>query len=302
LLNSPRLNRKRARAVLTTGVIALVLGAVVGLAPMPSWTRAEGVVWLPEHTHVRAQVDGVVVRLLAEPDAWVSPGEPLIETDDPFLRQQVRLLEARKRELQVRLTEAQLRDRSQAQVVREEINVVEADLARAHERLDALVMRSNLAGRFVVPRAADLPGRFIRRGELVAYVTGSAKPDVRVVVPQNDIGLVRNRTQSVQLRVADWEARSYPSRIIRQVPAATDRLPAGALGSAGGGKIALDPRDGSGLKALSEVFILDLALPQTEEASYLGRRVEVRFDHGAEPLAIQWYRSLRQLFLSRFGV
>jgi putative peptide zinc metalloprotease protein len=66
--------------------------------------------------------------------------------------------------------------------------------------------------------------------------------------------------------------------------------------------VPLDPSDGSNLKALEPIFVVDLALPPTPAADYPGRRVEVRFDHGAEPLAIQWYRSLRQLFLSRFGV
>ena len=302
VLNSPRLNRKRARAVVTTLSAIAALAAFVVLVPVPSWTRAEGIVWLPEQTRVRAEVDGVAVRLLAEPDSWVEPGEALIETDDPFLRQEVRLLEAKRRELDARLTEAQLRDRSQAQVVREEINVVDADLARAREQLAALVMRSGIRGRFVVPEAVDLPGRFLRRGELVAYVAEPAKADVRVVVDQDAIGLVRNHTESVQLRLADWAATPVQSRILRQVPAATDRLPSLALGSAGGGPIAVDPRDGSGLTALEQVFVLDLELPPTITTDYLGQRVEVRFDHGAEPLAVQWYRSLRQLFLSRFGV
>ena len=302
VLNSPRLNRKRARAVLTTLAVIAGLTAFVLLVPVPSWTRAEGIVWLPDQTRVRAEVDGVAVRLLAEPDTWVEPGQALIETDDPFLHQEVRLLEAKRRELDARLTEALLRDRSQAQVVREEINVVDADLARARERLAALVMHSAIGGRFVVPEAADLPGRFLRRGELVAYVAAPANADVRVVVDQDAIGLVRNRTESVQLRLADWAAAPVPSRILRQVPAATDQLPSLALGSAGGGAIAVDPRDGSGLKALEQVFVLDLELPRSVATDYLGQRVEVRFDHGAEPLAMQWYRSLRQLFLSRFGV
>jgi putative peptide zinc metalloprotease protein len=30
--------------------------------------------------------------------------------------------------------------------------------------------------------------------------------------------------------------------------------------------------------------------------------VYVRFDHGWEPLAVQWARELRQLFLARFNV
>jgi putative peptide zinc metalloprotease protein len=270
--------------------------------PVPSWTRAEGVVWLPEQARVRAEVDGVVLRLLAAPDSLVNAGDPLVETDDPSLRQEVRLLEAKRRELDARLTEAQLRDRSQAQVVREEIKVVEADLARARESLAALVLRSQVGGRFLVPGAADLPGRFLRRGELVAYVAQPSAADVRVAVDQDDIGLVRSRTEAVQLRFADWEAEPVSSRITRQVPAATDQLPSRALGSAGGGPIAVDPRDGSGLTALEKVFVLDLELPRSAATEYLGRRVEVRFDHGSEPLALQWFRSLRQLFLSRLGV
>ncbi len=302
VLSSPRLNKKRARAVLSTGSTVVALGVFLGLVPMPSWTHTVGVVWVPEQSRVRAQVDGQVIRLLAEPDSQVGPGEALIEMDDPFLRQEVRLLEARKRELQARLTQAQMQDRSQAQVVREETKVVDADLARARERLDALIVRSQVGGHLVIPGAADLPGRFVRRGELLAYVTAAASADVRAVVSQNQIGLVRNRTQGVELRLADWQAQAQPSRIIRQVPAATDRLPARALGTAGGGPVAADPRDSRGLQALEPVFVVDLELPDAQALAYLGQRVAVRFDHGAEPLAVQWYRSLRQLFLSHFRI
>jgi len=102
--------------------------------------------------------------------------------------------------------------------------------------------------------------------------------------------------------LADWGAEPVSSRIVRQVPAATDELPSKALGSAGGGRVAVDPRDGSGLKALEKVFVLDLELPRSAATEFLGRRVQARFDHGSEPLAAQWFRSLRQLFLSRLGV
>lgn len=302
VLSSPKLNRKRARAVLTTGSLGLALILFVALVPVPSWTRAQGVVWLPEGSQVRSQVDGVVVRLLRPDGDRVEVGDALIETEDALLQQQVRLLAARLDELQARLTQAQIADRSKAQVVREEIAVVEADMARARERAASLILRSPAAGRLVVPKAVDLPGRFLRRGELVAYVVEPDRMDVRVAVDQDDIGLVRGRTHSVQMQLADWQATPVASRIIRQVPAATDELPSAALGSAGGGEILHDPRDGSGTKALAKVFVIDVELPEQSAGDLIGQRVEVRFDHGAEPLWSQWYRSLRQLFLSHFGV
>ena len=302
VLASPKLNRRRARAVLTTAGLAIAFLAFVTLVPMPSSTRAQGVIRVSEQAQVRAQVDGFVVRLLRSDGTLVVVGDPLIETRDPLLHQQVRLQEARLRELQARLTEVQIRDRSQTQVVREEIAVVQADLDRARERVGSLTVSSPGEGRLVVPEAADLPGRFVRRGEILAYLADSAQAKVRVVVAQDAIGLVRGRTEAVQLRLADWQAVPVESRVLRQVPAATDRLPSPALGSAGGGLIPLDPQDGSGTKALSEVFVLDLALPEPVTEGLIGQRVEVRFDHGGEPLASQWYRSLRQLFLSHFGV
>jgi putative peptide zinc metalloprotease protein len=51
---------------------------------------------------------------------------------------------------------------------------------------------------------------------------------------------------------------------------------------------------------LNKLFHIELALSQPLER--LGGRAWVRFEHGAEPLSRQWYRRLRQLFLSRFDV
>jgi putative peptide zinc metalloprotease protein len=302
VLASPLLDRRRARATLVTLGLGGAALAFALLVPVPSWTRAQGVVWLPELAQVRAAQDGLVTALARPDGALVAPGDPLVETDDPFLGQQVRLLEARLAELRARLTEAQAGERSRAPLVREEIAVVDADLARARERQAALVVTSPAAGRLVVPQAADLPGRFVRRGEAIAYVVDPAQTSLRAVVDQERVGLVRGHTESVQVRLAQWGAPAMPARILRQVPAATDRLPAAALGSAGGGDIPLDPRDDSGLKPLEPVFVVELERPPGLPADFPGQRVEVRFDHGSEPLAVQWYRSLRQLFLARFGV
>jgi putative peptide zinc metalloprotease protein len=79
-------------------------------------------------------------------------------------------------------------------------------------------------------------------------------------------------------------------------------LPTAALSPNGGGKIATDPKDQNGLKSIERIFLFDLSLPADTPPSAFGERVYVRFDHRAEPLGSQWYRRLRQLFLSRFNV
>ena len=93
-----------------------------------------------------------------------------------------------------------------------------------------------------------------------------------------------------------------PARIRREVPGASLQLPTAALGSAGGGPIAVDPRDKQGVTTLRQIFQLDLSLPVEVRSEYLGARVFVRFDHGFEPVGFQLYRAFRRLLLRQFNV
>jgi putative peptide zinc metalloprotease protein len=301
LFTAPVLQRRRTRALSVTAGLAAAVTALLCLVPVPLATLAEGVIVPPEHAELRAGHEGTIVRLLAKPDSRVVRDQPLFATEDPFLQARTRNLEARLRELslrrQVMIVE---QSRVDADILDEEIRVVRADLERAREQADSLLLRSPAAGVFLVDLPDDLPGRFVRKGELLGYVADLAEPTVRVAVPQDDIGLVRHRTHSVSVRLAERLPAPLPARVSRQVPAAVERLPSAALGPQGGGPFAVDPEDDTGLRTLEGLFEIELALPVPVER--LGTRVYVRFDHGNETLARQWFRRLRQLFLSRFNV
>jgi putative peptide zinc metalloprotease protein len=301
VMRSPVLRRTRARAVVATGAIALGVAVVVLALPLPSWTSAQGVVWLPEQSHVRAATDGFIRSVLVAADSAVAAGERLIETEDPFLDSRVRVLEARLRELRALHDSTWQANPAEAQRVGEELATVRADLDLALERAREAVIVSPVGGRFV-PTSPDLIGRFVTQGELLGYVTDFSKATVRVVVPQADVARVRRRTRRIEVRLADrlWDVRQ--ASIVRQVPEGTDRLPSAALGTQGGGSLEVDRSDEKGTLLLESAFQLDLALPRGAEIGRAGVRVYVRFDHGTETLAEQSYRSLRRLFMRRFGV
>lgn len=302
LFNSPKLRRQRGRALATSMLLVLIAGTLLFVAPVPSWTRAEGVIWLPDDSQVRAGTDGFIVRVLVPADSEVTRGQALVEAEDPFLGARVKLIQAQLRELRAQYDAAISEDRVQAAIIREEIASVLADLKRSKEREADLVFRSPTDGRLVIPNETDLPGRFMRKGQLVAYVVKPSDLTARVVVGQDEISLVRERTRSVEVMLAEWGAKAMPAEIRRNVPAASTRLPTAALGATGGGKFAVDPRDNQGVTTLSRVFQLELALPAGVRSRYLGSRLYVRFDHGFEPVGFQIYRALRQLLLRRFNV
>lgn len=302
VMTDPVAGERRGRALAGSfGLLAVVLVAVLAL-PVPLRTQSQGVVWLPEQAHVRARADGFVEEVLATPDALVEPGDPLILTRDPEIEARVRALEARVRELRLRLHALDPLDRVASERARAKLADAEADLARASERAGDVLMRSPSRGRFVVADGRHLPGRFVRQGEVVAYVVDLATATARIVVGQEDAAVLRGADATAWVRLDHDLTTVLPARVTREVPAATDRLPSAALGTTGGGPFAVDPMDARGLRTLERVFQFDLGLPQDAAIEAAGERVYVRFDHAAEPLAQRGYRALRRLFLRQLGV
>ena len=303
LFKSPRLKRNRGRSLVTSAVAVLLVVAVLFMLPAPFWTRADGVIWPSEQSHVRAGADGFFSRLLVPGGSRVEPGQALVELHDPFLEARVEILEANEKQLENQLRNAQAKDRVQAALVREELAATTADLVRARERVKALVIHSQRSGLLVLPQEQDMVGRFARKGQLVAYVVEPADlRTVRVVVSHDEIGLIHDRTRNVDVMPAAWGTESWSAEILREVPGGTMQLPTAALGSMGGGRVAIDPREQDGRSTLERVFEIDVGLPPTAVTPYLGQRMYVRFDLGYKPAGLQLYRSLRQLFLRRFSV
>jgi putative peptide zinc metalloprotease protein len=303
LFTSPKLRRKRMRSIGATALGIGILFLLLFVLPAPHWTRTEGVTWPSERSQVRAGADGFVVELLAQPGTEVRAGQPVIVLQDPAADARVRLLEANLKELESQLQAARTIDRVQTEVIREAIEASTGALNLARDRLAELVIASPRDGTFILPQPEDLPERFVRKGQLLGYVTQPGDPvTLRVAVSQDHIGRVREKVRSVSVMPADWTGRAVKGELQREVPGGTMRLPTAALGVMGGGRFAVDPRDPDGRATIERVFEMEVSLGNEVPAEYLGRRMHVRFDHGYEAVGFQVYRALRQVFLKRFGV
>jgi putative peptide zinc metalloprotease protein len=115
-----------------------------------------------------------------------------------------------------------LSDRVQAEITREEIRQVEAELQDTRRRADDLIVRSAAGGKIVIPMAENLAGKFVQRGELLGYVLNRSAMIARVVVNQADVDFVRQKTLDVKVRFPEKISRKMPARLLREVPAASD--------------------------------------------------------------------------------
>lgn len=301
LLLGSALNGRRLRATLASLLLLGGGSAILLFLPVSQTTSVEGVVWVSDQAQVYAGTEGVVAEQLVASGTPVEVGTPIIQMRAFSLDSRIAKLEARRRELSIRSAADRVERRLQSAMVDEELAVVEAELLLLLEQKSALLVRSRVAGTFVLANDQRFKGQYLRQGALIGYVFSRQNLIIRAVIPQSEIGLVRQQVNHVEVRFAERLDEVLEVSVIRQKPSASTTLPSRALGAAGGGDIAVRGNSKNGLTAAEKVFQVDLGLPDDFDVTGVGERAYVRFDHGTEPLAGQWLRSGRQLLLSRLS-
>lgn len=297
-----RLERVRGRAVTMTllGVAAIL--ALVFALPLPMRTNFEGVVWLPERAEVRATAAGFVAEIMVEPGTDVTRGTPLFRTQEPALETRIDLASSRLTQLELQHRNAMVNEPVEAILLQERIIEQRAALDRELDERDRLIVPAVLEGRFVVPRAKDLDGRYADRGQLLGYVIEPELRIIRVAVRQDAVDLVRQDVSGVEVLLLADSATTYPATVLSEVPAAARRLPSAALTTQGGGQILASPEDPEGLTALESYYQFEIALNEPLPQQAFGSRVYVRFSHGWRPIGWQIWRRARLLIMRQFDV
>jgi putative peptide zinc metalloprotease protein len=232
----------------------------------------------------------------------VARGALLIQSEDPELVARLAVLQAELTGLQARLVAAQASNRVQADILLNQIAHATVALNLAQSHLTDLNVRSPGGGTFEMGDVQNAPGRFVQRGELLAYVTNRAPTIVRVVVPQSAADDVRQGTLNVVVRPVAAPGQVFAARLLRVVPGATQQLPSLVLSLEGGGKIGLDPNQPGDAKAIERLFVLDVQLQDGVVIDQVGSRVYVRFEHDPEPIGTQWMKTVKRVFLKKLNV
>jgi len=301
VFNSPSIHQQRFRAIGTfVGILTASLVILYWL-PVPAYTRSEGVIWMPEEAQLRAEVDGFAGPLLINLPGTVTKDAVVVKINDPLLNTEVEVLFAKLKELNTKFRAEWNKDKIKAENIKEEMIMVSAELKYAKNKQQSMQIVSKKTGKLLIPEWADLKGKFVQKGEVIGYVIDNSLPSVQVVVTQSDIGRLAENIKGVEVRLSNYPNQVIPATITRWAPEATNQLPSEALATVNGGKIAVDAAAQEQTKTLEKVFHIDLQFTPVNPMNHIGQRVYVRFDHGTEPIAEQWMRSIRQVFLRHFN-
>ncbi|MGV6818007.1 MAG: site-2 protease family protein [Thiotrichales bacterium] len=296
LRHSPEISRHRTRSWVVALLLLLAIFSGIAFIPAPYYSMAQGVVWLPEEAEIRSVADGFVERLELSDGDKVSPGDRIMTLENPTLDATIDEARAHLNALKAKLNAAENSDLVLANKLRDEIAAANAALHKFIAEQKALTITAKRPGTLIIPDDKDLPGRYISRGDVVAYILDTSQRQIRAVITQDDEQLVRNKLQDISVVLSDEPGKIFSGKMIREMPASVPELPSPALSLRNGGVILTDPADRSAKNALTPVFVVDLKLDGSV-AENIGARAWVRFNHGNTPLLQQWRLKWRQLFL-----
>jgi putative peptide zinc metalloprotease protein len=307
LLTDSELSRCRGRAVGVTAVGAVLVGVLVGVVPMPEHGRAEGVLEPVRITWLHMPEAGFIENV-APPGSAVPTGAALVVADNPDLTLRYGQLLAREQELAVRYRLASSDETAKRQAAAEQLQVVREQCEETASRLARLRMAAPFAGAWYWNDNVDLRGTYLERGQRVGVLIDDSAWVVRAVADQylgprlrRDEGL----NESVDMRLKNRPGTRLSGTIERVHPSGEQRLPSPALGLHAGGPVLTDPASASGDEAIEPFFEIRIRPAADDLERYAlrsGQRLVVRFELASKPLAVQWWRQLRQMFQKRFAI
>ncbi len=289
-----------SRMVIAIAVLAL-LGALV---PLPDSRIAEGVVWTDEHNQLRAPIEGFVSANPIYNERKVQRDELVLQLEDPVLSAEQQRLLQRRPGLQSELYASLRADPARSNLIQEQLGSLEASLARVEERIAQLRVQAGSDGELGITTPQDLPGRFVKQGEVIGVIRGARAPIVRIALDQDEAARIASDTRGVSVRLAELPGQALAARLQRQQPAATTKLPSAALAEVNGGAIQVDPKDKDGTRPAYPTFLIDVELanePGQSQPAQLGGRALVKFEFGYTPLWTQLARATRQTIRLRFA-
>ena len=200
--------KDRLKAWLTPTRAAVVSAVILVILFAPLWPDfVEGRFLLEpgRRAVIRAEVAGVVDRVMVAENQSVSPGSPLLRLHNLQLESEASQVNAKFRDASARAINAGMRYADFGPAERERQETAERNSVFAG-RLARLQITSPIAGVVVTPRLEDLLGTYVETGTPIAEVADLTTMTARIYIPEFGIRDVRLGTQ-VRLHA---ESRATP--------------------------------------------------------------------------------------------
>lgn len=302
LLNTQELADRRPQALGLSGALASLLLGAVFLLPIPTNTRAQGVVSVPRQAQLFAPQSGEIVRLLVAEGESVSSDQVILTLRSPELETKLSVLRSELEATILRHNAAVVEDTSAVPALWQDIQSKRQAVRALSHQVDELTVRAGSAGLVSLDSTRARTGQYVRAGMSLGHIVSPGGVRIEAVVGQSSIARVEAGVRSVQVRLAERFAEPHEGTLVRQTPAGNRRLPSQALAGKGIGGIAVASTHDNQWETVEPVFHLEVALPPGIPTTGIGGRAYITLSHQPESLGNRTLRTLRQLLLDRLAI
>lgn len=261
-LAGPRVQRNRRRAVLASATFAASLAVLVGVLPLPSAIKANGVLEAERTTPLFSGADGWLDELVVENGASLRQGDVIARLRNPDLEHDLEVTRQQIAEVDLLYRQALRNTLSELASLRERKEALISRLRELEALRRELIVVAPLAGRWAAPSLHEMRGNWIRRGQNLGEIVAEQGYRVTAVITQEDARAVfESRRQEVELRLNGQADHVIPVGKITLIPFQRQELASPALGWMGGGEVATHREDQSGKKTTESFFELRGAIP-----------------------------------------
>ena len=293
---------KQRRFWLMHALLAMSIYVVLFVLPMRHATEAHGLIALEGEHQIKAGAEGFLQRVLVNSGEIVDAGQPLLVLENAALPAELNAVLAQIAEQEVLLNHYLTHDPTQAGLYRDELERLRQQERDLRDDLANLTVRSAVAGRVEISEQENLPGRYLRKGDLLGHILAPQGYRVTALVPERLGNQLVGDVQEVRVKSHSNPHLVYLGANMRPTPQASAQLPDPVLGSLRGGMIPVDISDAAGTSALQAFFQVEMGLQLPPHQAPAAGRAEILFIHSSEPLGRRWWRQLRLLVLDRFQV
>jgi putative peptide zinc metalloprotease protein len=295
----PELHRKRSRAIAFVAGVSVAIIILVGLIRFPVRVEAAGVVEPGVKRVVAPGYSGFIQKILIHDGQSVHAGDVLMILSNPELESQIKQQQAALQGLMARYQQSSVKDQAQKQIDLIQIKAVQQQVDELKRKQSELTIKSPIAGRIIQPNLHDMAGMYLQQGQQVLTVARDRDLLIRANIDQDDAELAAHaKLTHAQVRLASRLDQVLDAYDLDFIDAAQDQLVHSSVTQAGGGTIAIDPRDPSGKKPVVNQFELRCRIDNPTGDFRPGQRAYVRCTIFNKPLIWQWTNRFWQLLMS----
>lgn len=289
----------RRNPTLVVGLCAGIVVILLVALPLPLSTSIEGVVQLGDSRRIIAKESCFIADVYQPSGAQVSRGELLLTCQNRELNKALEVLQQQWLEASAQ-RQGYWDDPVNINIYEEELTRLQSEIDESRSRIESLKLYATDDGTWTLRNAEDLEGKYVQRGELIGHIASDYAIQVRGMIPEADIKLVRERVESVKAIKASQLSKEWLPTDWRVYPSTSRQPASNILTESGGGEIKMNPEadQSETLLPYFPVLVEFERLPNV----YVDERVFIRFEHPPEPLVFRLYRVIRRTFLTYFNV